>query len=120
MYPSSPVENVGPLNQLYTAMTFKDPLDHKNSKPFPADAKRMTLEQAVKAVTINPAWQIRMEDKIGTLEMGKYADIFVLDKNLFDIKDPADILICRCYRNNDGWTFHPSRRDLRNMIFNIK
>ena len=37
-------------------------------------------------MTIDPAWQTRMEDKIGSLEVGKYADIVVLDKNLFDLR----------------------------------
>jgi predicted amidohydrolase YtcJ len=50
----------------------------------------MTLEQALAAVTMNPAWQIRMEDKLGSLEVVKLADIFVIDRNLFDI-DPTDI-----------------------------
>jgi len=50
----------------------------------------MTLEQALAAVTINPAWQIRMEDKLDSLEVGKHADIIVIDRNLFDI-DPTDI-----------------------------
>ena len=45
-----------------------------------------TREQAIKGVTINPAWQLRMEDKIGTLEVGKYADVVVLDENLFDVE----------------------------------
>jgi len=52
--------------------------------------QKVSLEQAIAAVTINPAWQIRMEDKLGSLEVGKYADLVVLDKNLFDI-DPTEI-----------------------------
>lgn len=42
------------------------------SKVFPPGAKGLTLEQALAAVTTAPAWQIRMEDKIGSLEVGKY------------------------------------------------
>ena len=40
--------------------------------------------------TINNAYQIRMEDKIGSIEVGKYADMVVLNQNLFDI-DTYDI-----------------------------
>ena len=43
------------------------------------------LEQAIRAATINVAWQIRMEDKLGSLEVGKYADLVVLEQNLFDV-----------------------------------
>jgi len=45
----------------------------------------MTLEQAIRGMTTEAAWQLRMEDKIGSLEVGKYADIVVLDNNPFDV-----------------------------------
>ena len=32
-------------------------------------------------MTINAAWQIHKEDKIGSLEKGKYADFIIVDKN---------------------------------------
>ena len=35
----------------------------------------------LKALTINAAWQIKMEEKIGSIKVGKYADFVVLDKN---------------------------------------
>ncbi len=68
-------------------MTHKDPFDPKNSTAFPPGARGLELEQAIRAVTINPAWQIRMEDKIGSIKVGKYADLVVLEKNLFEVKD---------------------------------
>ena len=89
--PSSPIDNVGGLNQIYTAVTFKDPYNPDSAK-FPPDGTTLTLAQAIEAVTINPAWQLRMEDKLGSLEVGKYADIVVLDRNLFDVESPEDIL----------------------------
>lgn len=45
----------------------------------------LSLPEAMKALTINAAWQIHMEDKLGTLEPGKYADFIILDRNPFDI-----------------------------------
>ena len=32
-------------------------------------------------MTIDAAWQIRMEDKIGSIEVGKYADLIVVDRD---------------------------------------
>lgn len=40
------------------------------------------LETAVKAATIAPAKVIGREDKLGSLEVGKYADLLILDKDL--------------------------------------
>jgi len=87
--PSSPLNMDAPLLNVESAITCRDPLN-ENSKVFPPGRKGITLEQAIKAVAINPAWQIRMEDKLGSLEVGKYADLVVLDRNLFDI-DPTEI-----------------------------
>ena len=52
-----------------------------------------SLEQAIKGVTIFPAWQLRMEEKIGSIEVGKYADLVVLGQNLFAVapRDIADV-----------------------------
>ncbi|MFW2441121.1 MAG: amidohydrolase family protein [Arenicellales bacterium] len=83
--PSAPIEHIGPLFHMQTAMTLRDPTNPK-SEAFPAGRKGITLEQAIKAVTIYPAWQLRMENKIGSLEVGKYADLVILDTNLFDVK----------------------------------
>ena len=92
--PSAPIEHIGPLFNMESAMTIKDP-SNPNSQVFPEGRKGITLEQAIKGVTINPAWQLRMEDKIGTLEVGKYADVVVLDENLFDVQpdDIADVKV---------------------------
>lgn len=40
------------------------------------------LEDAVKAATINPATRLGVSDKIGSIEIGKQADIVLLDKDL--------------------------------------
>ena len=48
--------------------------------------ERLTLDDMIAGYTINNAYQIRMEDKIGSIEVGKYADLIVLDKNLFEIE----------------------------------
>jgi len=41
----------------------------------------ISVEQGLKALTINAAWQIKMEEKIGSIKVGKYADFVVVDKN---------------------------------------
>lgn len=83
--PAAPVEHLNPLFNMQAAMTYRDPTN-PNSKVFPPGRKGITLEQAIKGVTIYPAWHIRMENKIGSIEVGKYADFVVLDKNLFDVQ----------------------------------
>ena len=50
------------------------------------DNQKITVLEAIKSLTINAAWQINMEDKIGSLEEGKYADFIILDKNPLKIQ----------------------------------
>ncbi|WP_053976001.1 amidohydrolase [Mangrovimonas xylaniphaga] len=47
--------------------------------------ERISLMDAIKTLTINAAWQIEMEDKLGSLETGKYADFIILDKDPFSV-----------------------------------
>ena len=41
----------------------------------------MTAVQAIQAATINAARAIRMEDEIGSIEVGKFADLIVVNGN---------------------------------------
>lgn len=38
----------------------------------------LTVEQAIRAQTLDPAWQMFADDVVGSLEVGKYADLVVL------------------------------------------
>ncbi|MFT5451745.1 MAG: putative amidohydrolase YtcJ [Enterobacterales bacterium] len=47
--------------------------------------QRITLFDAIKAMTLDAAYFINMENKIGSLKEGKYADFIIIDQNPFDI-----------------------------------
>ena len=55
----------------------------------PVDQK-LSAAQAVHANTLGAAYQIRMDDKVGSVEVGKLADLIVLDRNILE-GDPHDI-----------------------------
>ncbi len=65
--------------------------------------ERVNLTQALKAMTINAAWQIKMENKIGSLEKGKYADFIILDKNPYKtpINELENIKCLQTYINGN-------------------
>lgn len=44
----------------------------------------ISISEILKSWTIGGAYNISMEDKLGTIEKGKYADIAIFDRNLFE------------------------------------
>jgi len=53
-------------------------------------SERLSLEQLLEGYTQNGAYQLRLEDKLGSIEKGKLADFVILNKNLFDV-NPHEI-----------------------------
>ncbi len=53
-------------------------------KEFFAYDHRITALQALHAVTFNPAWQNKIEDRVGSIEVGKLADFTIMHKDILD------------------------------------
>ena len=49
------------------------------------ESERLGLDTLVRGYTANGAYQLRMENEIGSVEVGKLADLLVFDENLFDV-----------------------------------
>ena len=47
--------------------------------------ERISVLDAVKAYTINGAYQVFRDNVIGSIEAGKYADLVVVDQDIFKI-----------------------------------
>ncbi len=47
--------------------------------------QKVTLAQAIQCYTYNDAYQMRIEDQVGSIAVGKKADLVFLEKNLFKI-----------------------------------
>jgi predicted amidohydrolase YtcJ len=56
----------------------------------PPEAERLKLEDLVRGYTLNGAFQLRKDGELGSIEVGKSADLVVLNKNLFEV-GPYDI-----------------------------
>lgn len=93
-------ENIIPIKSLHEAgarITLSSDWDVSDLNPFVGlqnavtrAPQNLSLEEAVKAYTINAAYVMRQEDLAGSLEVGKLADMIVLDRNIFEI-DPTEI-----------------------------
>ncbi len=50
----------------------------------PRESERLDLASLIRGYTIDAAYQLRLEEEIGSLEVGKKADLVVLDRDLFE------------------------------------
>lgn len=82
------VSTANPFPQIETAITRLSATGEDYPVMLPEE--RIDLESAIVAFTINAAFLNRHEDDTGSIEVGKLADLIVLDQNLFEI-EPADI-----------------------------
>lgn len=83
------VSEYRPLAAIETGITRQ--LDgRKDVPPLGGADAGITLEQALRSHTIDAAYGIGIDDEVGSLEVGKKADLVVLSENLYDI-DPNDI-----------------------------
>jgi predicted amidohydrolase YtcJ len=80
-----PVEGINPIWGFYSAVTRK----HQDGTPaegfFPE--QKMTREEALKGFTIWAAWSGFMEDRIGSIEVGKRADFVILDRDIMQVPE---------------------------------
>lgn len=78
-----------PFYIMEIAVTCVNPLEEEVSKPYWPEEK-ITRQQALKALTINGAYQMHSEQERGSIEVGKYADFVIVDKDVMDESCPAN------------------------------
>ncbi|CCD89647.1 conserved hypothetical protein; putative Amidohydrolase 3 domain [Bradyrhizobium sp. ORS 285] len=82
------IDECPPLYQLEATITRQRP-GFRDDPPM-VPRQRISVEEAIRCFTLNGAYQIRLEHQIGSIEVGKKADLVVLGANLLEI-DPHDI-----------------------------
>ena len=85
MHSDSPVTPIGPLHVAWCAV---NRLTASGRELGPAE--RITVEDALRAVTIGAAYQLKMDDEVGSIAPGKAADFAVLAEDPFEV-DPVDL-----------------------------
>jgi predicted amidohydrolase YtcJ len=73
----SPVTDINPLLGIHAGVNMPNPV------------RRVPVEEALRMFTVNGAWVAKEEDRKGTIEQGKLADLVVLDRDPF--REPEQI-----------------------------
>lgn len=84
----APVVSFDPMENIYFAVTMKNINGQPEEGWIPSE--KMSVDEAVKLFTKNAAYASYTEKENGTIELGKWADFVVLEKDIYEI-NPDDI-----------------------------
>lgn len=82
-----PVELANPFYGIHAAVTRQD-RDNNPVKGWYAH-EALSLTQAFKGFTLDAAYAAHMEDSLGTLTPGKWADFIIVDQDIFSVEPEA-------------------------------
>jgi len=92
LHTDSPVTPMQPMQMLWSAT------ERKTKSGFVLGREQIiSRERALRAMTIDAAWQNHLEDSRGSLEVGKLADWVVLSDNPLTVDDPRTISVEEVY-----------------------
>ena len=77
--------HIAPLNpwpHIYYAVTGRNSFGRQVNA-----GQQLTRQEALRLFTIGNSWFLRMEDRIGSIEKGKLADLVVLDRDYFKVRE---------------------------------
>lgn len=85
-FPASGAGTLGlsPVIQIEIGHTRQEP-GNPDAPVQPPATERLSVASLVRGFTLDAAYQLRMENEIGSIEVGKKADLIVLDQNLFEV-----------------------------------
>jgi predicted amidohydrolase YtcJ len=86
----APVEDLNPFVGIHAAVTRTRPDGYGGPEGWHPE-QQLTVEEAVHGYTQGAADAIGMQDRLGSLSPGKWADLVVLDRHIFAC-DPAEII----------------------------
>ena len=77
IHSDNPATPIGPLRVMRTAILRTPRKGHQAM----GSSERLSIDQALRAMTTNAAWQLGIENHRGSLEAGKAADLLILSRN---------------------------------------
>lgn len=88
-WPYTGFDGLNPMRKLYAVVTGKNAFEHYEEiepcRP-PLKNRTVSLWQGLRMMTVEAAYAMHWEDQLGSIEVGKLADLVVLSENPFDVR----------------------------------
>lgn len=78
-------DRASPYFGVQVGHTRAEPEFGPNATIRPPENERLSVEDMIRGYTLNGAAQLGLENELGSIEVGKIADLVVLDRNLFEV-----------------------------------
>lgn len=78
-----PVEHVNPFFGLYSSVTRQDHEGNPPSGWYPEE--KLSREETLRSFTLGAAYAAHQEDRLGSLEPGKWGDFIIIDRDYFEV-----------------------------------
>ncbi len=78
-------DRASPFFGMQVGHTRVEPEFGPDAKIRPPESERLSIADMIRGYTLNGAMQLGMGDELGSIEVGKIADLVVLDRNLFEV-----------------------------------
>ena len=79
----APVEPIDPLLGFQWACTRRDAAGEEGEGWFPTE--KLTVDECIRAFTLQPAWTSRKEDHLGILAHGRWADLTIFNRDILTL-----------------------------------
>ncbi len=78
-------KNFSPFTNMQAGMNRQGITGGKEAQFFQPESEKLEIEDLLQGYTINGAYQLRMDNKLGSIVVGKEADLVVMKDNVFDM-----------------------------------
>lgn len=92
LHSDAPVTPMNPMQLLWSATNRKTVSGYELGPD-----QRIDMQSALRAITIDAAWQNHVDDAVGSLEVGKLADMVVLSQDPYSADDVRNIQVLETY-----------------------
>ncbi|SEJ37267.1 amidohydrolase [Demequina mangrovi] len=72
------------------------------------DAEKISVKEALEAITIGPAYLLKLDHLVGSIVPGKFADFAVLDRDPFEVAEPKELRDITVFGTVVGGAHFPS------------
>ena len=104
IHSDSPVTPLGHLHTMWCAVNRRTATGEKLG-----ETENLSVEDALHAITLGAAYQIKLDHDIGSLETGKRADMAILDADPLEV-DPMELKNIGRLGHGARWRGSPRRR----------